>query len=112
MSAELPSIQEFSSWDGTPFFKGHPEEARQVYIVMTSEKGDFLAYGVVNPSQRFVFRVRGAGESQLERFEAELKAEKATVTRGPPPFEVQTGGDKPPSKGSAGTKGKPPPPPQ
>jgi hypothetical protein len=108
MSAELPPIQDFSQWNGAPFFKGAPEEGRRVYVVKTSEEGDFLAYGVIEPGQQYVFRVRGVGESELERFLAQMTVERAAVTHGPPPFETNTGGDKPPTKGPAGTKGPPP----
>lgn len=112
MSAELPPVQEFSSWDGTPFFQDASAEGRRVYVVRTSEEGEFLAYGVVEPDQKYVFRVHGANEGELDRFLAQMKAEGASVTHGPPPFETNTGGDKPPPKGPAGTKGLPPKSPQ
>lgn len=108
MSAELPPVQDFSRWDGTPFFKDAPAEGRRVYVVRTSEEGAFLAYGVIEPDQRYVFRVRGDNEGELERFLEQMKAEDAAVTHGPPPFETNTGGDKPPPKGPAGHKGSPP----
>ncbi len=105
MPAEMPSIQEFSSWDGTPFFQGYPAEGRRAYVVKNNEGGDFLAYGVIEPSNHLVFRVHGTDTSQLEKFVAEMRAEGSAVTYGAPPFETQTGGDKPPASGPSGIKG-------
>jgi hypothetical protein len=104
MSAGLPPIQDFSKWDGTPFFKGYPTQGRRVYLVKTGEEGAFLAYGVVEPSPQYVFRVSGSAAEQ-GRFEAEMRAEGASITHGPPPFETQTPGDKPPTKDPSGAKG-------
>jgi hypothetical protein len=104
MPAGLPPIQDFSKWDGTPFFQGYPAEGRRVYVVKTNEEGAFLAYGVMEPSQQFVFRVQGTG-SELGRFETQVTAEGASITHGPPPFETQTGGDKPPTRDPSGAKG-------
>lgn len=104
MPVEMPSIQEFSSWNGTPFFQGSPEGGRRAYVVRTDEGEGFLAYGVIEPSNQFVFRVHGTDESQLEKFVAEMRAEGAGVTYGAPPFEQQTGGDKPPTKDPSGIK--------
>lgn len=105
MSTEQPSMQDFSKWDGTPFFKGYPAEGRRAYVVKTSEEGAFLAYGVIEPGQQFVFRIRGSSQSEVERFEAQMRAEGASITHGPPPFDIQTGGDKPPTKDPSGAKG-------
>ncbi len=97
MSA-MPPIQDFSSWDGTPFFKDAPVEGRPAYVVRQGDRGDFLAYGAIDQSKQVVFRVSGTGASQQEKFLAEMQVEHATVTYGPPPFETQTT-DKPPSTG-------------
>lgn len=104
----MPQIQDFSKWDATPFFDGYPKEGRRVYVVKTSEEGAFLAYGVMESSQQFVFRVRGDGQGELDRFEAQMRAEGASITHGPPPFETQTGGDKPPTRDPSGAKGSGP----
>lgn len=93
MSQGAP-VQDFSRWDGTPFFAGHPEQGRHVYLDKREE--GFMAYGVIDPTPRYVFRVRGDNEDELNRFLAQMKDERAQMTRGLPPFEVKTGGDKPP----------------
>lgn len=93
MSEAVP-VQEFSSWDGTPFFEGYPEQGRRVYL--DRQEDGFMAYGVIEPKPQCVFQVHGSNEEELKRFLAEVKAEHAHVTRGLPPFEVKTGGDKPP----------------
>lgn len=94
MSEGAP-VQDFSRWDGTPFFTGHPEQGRRVYLDRREE--GFMAYGVIEPEPRYVFRVRGANKEELQRFIQQVKAEGADITHGPPPFEVKTGGDKPPT---------------
>jgi len=101
------SVQDFSRWDGTPFFTGYPKKGRRVYLDRREDK--FTAYGVVEPSPQCVFQARGTSE-ELERFLAQVKDEGAQVTHGPPPFEVKTGGDKPPTSGGTqqGVKGSKP----
>lgn len=97
MSKGAP-IQDLSRWDGTPFFTGYPEQGRRIYLDRREE--GFMAYGVIEPDPQYVFRVRGANEEELNRFLAQAKEESAQVILGPPPFEVKTGGDKPPTSGS------------
>jgi hypothetical protein len=98
MSEGAP-VQDFSRWDGTPFFSGHPEAGRRVYL--DRREDGFLAYGVIEPDPRYVFRVQGTDKEELRRFLEQVKKEGAQVTHGMPPFEVKTGGDKPPT--SSGT---------
>lgn len=111
MPGHSPSILEFSQWDGTPFFEGQPEEDRRVYLVK-KEEGAFNAYGVVGEGPRYVFLVRGANLEEQERFVEQVKKEGAQVIPGLPPFETQTGGDKPPptSGSPSGYKGSKPSP--
>ncbi|MCY1018623.1 hypothetical protein [Pyxidicoccus sp. MSG2] len=98
MSERAP-VQDFSDWDGsTPFFTGQPEQGRRVYLDKRDDS--FMAYGVIEPSPQYVFRVQGTGKKQLHRFLKQVKDEGAKVTHGPPPFEVKTGGDKPPTSDS------------
>jgi hypothetical protein len=104
MPVAMPPIQEFSSWNGTPFFEGYLKEGRHAYVIRTDEGEGFLAYGVLDPSNQCVFRVHGTEESQLEKFVAEMRVEGAAVTYGAPPFDIQTGGDKPPTKDPSGIK--------
>ena len=108
MPADMPPIQDFSKWDGTPFFNGFPQGGRRTYVVKMNEAGDFLAYGVIEPNEQYVFRVRGVGAKELDAFLAEMNTEGSAITHGPPPFESQTGGDKPPSTGPTGVKPRPP----
>jgi hypothetical protein len=109
MPSELPPFQDFSKWDGTSFFKDDSNGGRRVYVVKKNEQGVFDAYGVIEPNNQFVFRVRGTSASELEKFVAEMKIEHAPVTYGTPPFETQTGGDKPPPTGPVGAKSSAPP---
>lgn len=93
MSEEV-AVQEFSLWSGKAFFAELPREGRHVYLDRQEE--GFLAYGVVHPEPRYVFRVQGRNEGELQRFLAQVKDERARVSEGPPPIEVKVGGDKPP----------------
>ena len=93
MSDEVPE-QDFSHWDGTAFFEGHPRERRHVYL--DKHEDGFLAYGVIDPDPQYVFLVRGHNEQELQRFLAQIGEEQARVSDGPPPIEVKVGGDKPP----------------
>ena len=88
--------QEFSKWDGTPFFEGYAAEGRHVYILLADEGRKFTAFGVVEALRRIVFKVTGT-KAELERFLEQMKAEGAQVTYGAPPFDTKTGGDKPTS---------------
>ncbi|HVG63778.1 MAG TPA: hypothetical protein VNA24_34760 [Hyalangium sp.] len=108
MSDGASLILDFSKWDGTPFFQAQPEEGRHVYVVRKGE-GTFDAYGVVEPDPRYIFRVRGTSEADLERFVAQVKSEGAEVTYGPP-YETKNGGEKPPppSGTPSGYKGSKP----
>jgi hypothetical protein len=103
----MPSIQDFSKWDGTPFFSGFPKGGRQTYVVKMDEAGGFLAYGVIGSNNQFVFEVRGVGVNELDAFLAEMNAEGSAITYDNPPLETQTGGDKPPSTGPTGIKPRP-----
>ncbi|HEX5750687.1 MAG TPA: hypothetical protein VFZ09_30955 [Archangium sp.] len=93
MQGESLETQDFSTWDGSPFFEGHPEEGRHVYIVKSREEGTFTAYGALDDQQQVIFIVQGT-LAQLDRFVAQVKSEGARVTRGLPPFDTNTGGDK------------------
>jgi hypothetical protein len=93
MQGESLETQDFSTWDGTPFFEGYPEEGRRVYIVKSREEGTFTAYGALDDQQHAIFLVQGT-LVQLDRFVAQVKAEGARVTHGLPPFDTNTGGDK------------------
>src|SRR5947209_1744872 len=98
MNHATVAVQDFSKWNGQPFFGGAPPHGRHVYIVR-NEDGSFLAYGTLDGTRRLLFEVRGANEKELHRFLAEMKAEGAKVTYGAPPFDTGTGGD-PPTSGS------------
>lgn len=103
----MPGMKNFSDWDGTPFFAGCPEAGRHVYVDRQDEA--FMAYGVIDPNPKYVFQIQGIGQEPLHHFLQQVKRESARVTHGPPPFEVKTGGDKPPtSDGPSGVKGRPP----
>jgi len=56
MSEGVP-VQDFSRWNGTPFFEGHPKQGRRVYLDRREDK--FVAYGVIEPNPQCVFQVRG-----------------------------------------------------
>ncbi|RKG89316.1 hypothetical protein D7V88_12890 [Corallococcus terminator] len=64
---------------------------------MDQKEDHFEGTGVIDPNPRHVFELRGTGKEQLRRFLRQVKSEGAQVTHGPPPFEVKTGGDKPPT---------------
>lgn len=94
MTGDMPMVLDFSQWKGEPFFKGLPEEGRHVYLVRNEASGTFLAFGVLDRERRIVFKVRGK-EEDLERFLAQVRTEGASITNGAPPFDTNTGGDKP-----------------
>ncbi|HZH14544.1 MAG TPA: hypothetical protein VE057_09320 [Archangium sp.] len=104
MNGETPEAQDFSTWDGTPFFEGYPEEGRHVYLVKSREQDSFTAYGALDDPQQVIFVVRGT-LAQLDSFVSQVKAEGARVTHGPPPFDTNTGGDKAGSTSRPGIKG-------
>ncbi|WP_395850888.1 hypothetical protein [Cystobacter fuscus] len=93
MKGESIGVQDFSTWDGTPFFEGYPEEGRHVYIVKSRAEGSFTAYGALDDQQQVIFELKGT-LAQLDSFEAQVKKEEAQVTYGLPPFDTNTGGDK------------------
>jgi hypothetical protein len=93
MKGESQETQDFSTWDGTPFFEGYPEEGRHVYIVKSREQGSFTAYGALDDQQQAIFEVQGT-LAQLDDFVAQVEKEGAKVTYGLPPFDTNTGGDK------------------
>jgi hypothetical protein len=98
MANEKP--QDFSKWNGEPFFAGYPEQGRRAYLMKANTDGAFFAYGVVQSLQRVVFVVRGSNQAEQDRFTAQMKSEGAPVTPGSPPYDTQTGGDKPPPGGT------------
>ncbi|MFL5345704.1 MAG: hypothetical protein ACJ8AT_12990 [Hyalangium sp.] len=106
MQGESLETQDFSTWDGTPFFEGHPEEGRHVYIVKSREEGTFTAYGALDDRQQVIFVVQGT-LAQLDRFVAQVKSEGARVTHGLPPFDTNTGGDKASDTSRPGFAGDP-----
>ena len=93
MQREPLEEQDFSTWDGTPFFEGSLEEGRHVYIVKSLEQGGFTAYGALDDQPWALFVVRGT-LAQLDAFVAQVEQEGAQVTYGLPPFDTNTGGDK------------------
>jgi len=93
MQGESLETQDFSTWDGTPFFEGQPEEGRHVYIVKSRADGSFTAYGALDDQQQVIFVVKGTF-AQLDDFLAQMKKEGVRVTHGLPPFDTNTGGDK------------------
>lgn len=104
MKGETLETQDFSTWNGKPFFDGYPEEGRHVYIVKSREQGIFTAYGALDDRKQVVFVVRGT-LAQLDSFVAQVKAEGARVTYGLPPFDTNTGGDKSTSTSRPGIQG-------
>ena len=100
MPGSASGAQDFSDWDGRPFYEGQPSEGRHVYIIVSEEQGAFVAFGLMDGSQAVLFKVRGKVE-ELQRFLAEMQAEGAEVTYGAPPYNTNTGGDK---AGSGTTK--------
>ncbi|WP_199243295.1 hypothetical protein [Vitiosangium sp. GDMCC 1.1324] len=93
MQDESLEPQDFSTWDGTPFFEGYPEEGRHVYIVKSRAQGNFTAYGALDDQDQAIFVVQGT-LAQLDAFVAQVEKEGAQVTYGLPPFDTNTGGDK------------------
>lgn len=93
MQGESLRTQDFSTWDGTPFFEGYSEEGRHVYIVKSRETGNFTAYGALDDQQQGIFVVQGR-LTQLEDFVVQVEREGSQVTYGLPPFDTNTGGDK------------------
>jgi hypothetical protein len=106
MQGESLETQDFSTWDGKPFFEGYPEEGRHVYIVKSREEGSFTAYGALDDQQQVIFVFQGT-LAQLDRFVAQAQAEGAQVTYGPPPTDTNTGGDKAGSTSRPGVKDGP-----
>ena len=104
MKGEMLEAQDFSTWDGKPFFDGYPEEGRHVYIVKTQEHERFTAYGALDDQQQVIFVVRGS-LGQLDGLVAQVKAEGARVTHGLPPIDTNTGGDKSTSTSRPGIQG-------
>ena len=104
MKGETMEAQDFSTWDGKPFFEGYPEEGRHVYVIKSREQGGFTAYGALDAQEQVIFVVRGT-LAQLDSFVAQVKAEGARVTHGPPPFDTNTGGDKAGGTSRPGIKG-------
>jgi len=88
--------QIFAPWYGQPLFHGAPLNGRHVYIVRNEETGFFHAYGTLDGTHSLFFKLQGH-ETRLEDFVAEARAERAQVTYGLPPFDTNTGGDKPAS---------------
>ncbi len=104
MTEANAGMQDFSNWNGEPFFtEGAPGE-RVVYIVRVGEEGAFRAFGALESAQRILFAVRGTTEAELQRFVAQMKTEGARVKFGAPPFDTNTGGDKPTSGSKPGRK--------
>ncbi len=99
MKVDAPRAQDFSDWDGTPFFEGYPSEGRRVYIVMSEEGARFEAYGRLDGSNEDLFKVQGRGEER-ERFLEVVRGEGAAVTYELPPYDTGTGGDKGASSGT------------
>lgn len=100
MQGESLEVQDFSTWDGEPFFEGYPEEGRHVYIVKSREEESFTAYGVMDGQTEVIFEIKGP-LAQLDRFVEQVSSEGAQVTYGLPPSDTNTGGDK------AGTNSRP-----
>lgn len=100
MRVDEPRSQDFSEWDGTPFFQDVSSEGRRVYVLRSEADGSFTATGRLDVSSEDLFTVRGRLED-LDRFLEEMKVEGAAVTYGAPPLDTATGGDK---AGSSTTK--------
>lgn len=104
MQGDSLEAQDFSTWDGTPFFEGQPEKGRHVYIVKSREEGTFTAYGALDDQEQVIFEVGGT-LADLDRFVTQVKSEGARVTYGPPPFDTNTVGDKAGGTSRPGIKG-------
>ncbi|HLL54388.1 MAG TPA: hypothetical protein VK447_12615 [Myxococcaceae bacterium] len=104
MTKANAGMQDFSSWNGEPFFTEGPPEERVVYILRVGDEGAFRAFGTLESAPRILFEVRGTTEDELQRFTAQMKVEGARVKFGAPPFDTNTGGDKPTSGTKPGRK--------
>lgn len=103
MQGESLESQDFSAWDGTPFFEGQPEKGRHVYIVRSKKEGTFTAYGALDGQAQVIFEVRGT-LADLDRFVAQVKTEGAKLTYGPP-LDTNPVGDKAGGTSRPGIKG-------
>ncbi|WNZ62082.1 hypothetical protein QEG98_40755 [Myxococcus sp. MxC21-1] len=102
MQGPTVPVQEFSEWNGQPFFDGYPPKGRVVYIVKSEETETFKAYGAMDDSTQAIFAVQGS-LSELDGFVAQMNIEGARVLYQLPPFstDTNTGGD---PSGSATTR--------
>jgi hypothetical protein len=93
MAGTGEQVQDFSKWDGTtPFFQGTTDQGRHAYV-MKSET-TFDAYLALDAVREVIGMVTGS-LSQMDRFMAQMKLEGAHVSYGTPPFDTNTGGEKP-----------------
>lgn len=93
MTEMVTRIQDFSAWTGTPpFFEGFPEKGRHAYVAR--KETTFVAYLAQDIARQVIGEVKGK-LSDLDRFLAEMKREGAHVSYGAPPFDTNTGGEKP-----------------
>jgi hypothetical protein len=87
MQAKALKAQVYSKWRGKTFFVGR----RHVYVVMS--RSGFTAFGALDDLKQVVFKVQGT-RAEFPRFREQVESEGAKVTRGIPPFDTNTGGDK------------------